>query len=67
MCGRRSDIWSLGCLILEMATGQLLPLEWGTLSSMHDSAITALIHKSLPDPPLEDAWVTSVLVNALQV
>ena len=65
-CGRRSDMWSLGCMILELCIGKMLPPDFGFLDDKDDAQIIDLVKKtSLHPDRIGDEWIAEVLRGTL--
>ena len=59
-------MWSLGCLLVELCNGKMLPPEFKFLEDMQDDRIMDLIQQTRPARGhIEDAWIADILDHTL--
>ena len=67
LCGRKSDMWSFGCLMLELCTGSRLPSTWGQLKHRQDTTIVDMIKEEMPVGDHVDPWIMAILYHSLHM
>ena len=66
ICGRKSDVWSFGCMVLELVTGKLLPIEFASLAPRASVDVDTLVARTISTTGITSSWVKDVLSYSLQ-
>lgn len=62
--GRHSDMWALGCSVLEACRGKRWEADWSKL--MEDDDINQFVEREIAGLATTDPWVLAVLRNTLR-
>lgn len=67
VCGRHSDMWAVGCMVMELCSGSDLDPQWANLGRKTDAEVTEFQARERAAIGVVDGWIDAILTHTLQV